>query len=82
MCLEIRPSQITDNLNMEGNTAADGAVEKEIHSYSSSKNKKAEFTATVQYSCTKDASQQDKREALEGLLQGLQTYIKDQFNRS
>ena len=60
----------------------DNHVQKEIHAFSSSRNQKVKFTANVNYSFSKDASIQDKKEALEGFLDGLQLTFQHQLGRS
>jgi hypothetical protein len=82
--LENTEQQKTPHVTMSDNAASIIPVQKEVHVGSSSRNRKVQFTANLTYSCScsEDASLRDKKEALEGLLEGLQTYIQHQMGRS
>ena len=68
---------------MSGKFASTSLVEKEVHAGSSSKNQRVRFTATLNYSCsyTEDASRRDQKEALKGLIDGLQQMIQSEFDK-
>jgi hypothetical protein len=76
------PRHVETLLAMADNAASTGSFQREIRVFAGSKNKKVQLTATVTYSCNQGASLRDKKEALEGLLDGLQHMIRSNFDRS